>query len=292
MLGGNALVAEDAADLVDALHPAHEQPLQMQLGGDAEVEVRVEGVVVGDEGPGERAAGDALQDGRLDFEEAAGVEEAAERADHLWIARRRSLDTSSLADQIEVALTVADFDVAQAVPFLGEGAERLGEESQFGNLYRHLPGTGANQRSGRAHQVAQIEVAQPAVGLFAEGIGAKEQLHAAGAVAEVGEGGLAVAAEGQQASRDADGWPSRASKSRCSTAASWVRSKRVTRKGSWPAARRWASVSRRAATWSLSSSLGGSGCWVSSGTALSHRAMRTGTSPDGLSYAPCPHGVH
>ena len=47
--GRQALVAEDPADLEDLLEAAHHQPLQVQLGRDAQVEVGVEGVVVGDE---------------------------------------------------------------------------------------------------------------------------------------------------------------------------------------------------------------------------------------------------
>ena len=43
------LVAEVAADLEDALEAADHQPLQVQLGRDAQVEVEVERVVVGDE---------------------------------------------------------------------------------------------------------------------------------------------------------------------------------------------------------------------------------------------------
>ena len=42
----DALVAEVLADLVDALEPADDQPLEVELGGDAEVEVRFELVVV------------------------------------------------------------------------------------------------------------------------------------------------------------------------------------------------------------------------------------------------------
>ena len=49
VLVGDALVAEDPADLVDALEAADDQALQVQLGRDAEVEVLVELVVVRDE---------------------------------------------------------------------------------------------------------------------------------------------------------------------------------------------------------------------------------------------------
>ena len=68
------LVPEVVADLVDPLDAAHQQPLQVQLVGDAEVERHVQRVVVGHEGPRRRAAVERLQDRRLDLEEPALIE--------------------------------------------------------------------------------------------------------------------------------------------------------------------------------------------------------------------------
>ena len=73
-------VAEVAVDLEDALEAADHEPLQVELGRDAQVEIEVERVVVGDERPRRGAAGDRLHHRRLDLEEAARVEERAERA--------------------------------------------------------------------------------------------------------------------------------------------------------------------------------------------------------------------
>ena len=49
------------ADLEHPLEAADDQPLQVQLGRDAQVEVDVERVVVGDERLGQRAAGDRVE---------------------------------------------------------------------------------------------------------------------------------------------------------------------------------------------------------------------------------------
>jgi hypothetical protein len=54
VLLGDPLVAEVLAQLVHALDPAHHAALQIELRGDPQVEVAVERVVVGGEGPGER----------------------------------------------------------------------------------------------------------------------------------------------------------------------------------------------------------------------------------------------
>jgi hypothetical protein len=72
VLVGDALVAEVLAQLVDALQAADDEALEVQLGGDAQVEVAVQRVVVGDERARQRAAVERLQDRRLDLDEALG----------------------------------------------------------------------------------------------------------------------------------------------------------------------------------------------------------------------------
>src|SRR5512142_2419556 len=71
----DALVAPDPADLVDAVEPAHHQPLEVELGRDAELQVEAERVVVGLERPRRRAARllGLVQGGRLHLEVVARV---------------------------------------------------------------------------------------------------------------------------------------------------------------------------------------------------------------------------
>ena len=77
------LVAVDPADLEDPLHAADQEPLQVQLGGDPQEQVDVERVVMSDERPGRRAAGDGLHRGRLDLDEPFLGHGLAERGDDL-----------------------------------------------------------------------------------------------------------------------------------------------------------------------------------------------------------------
>ena len=83
----DALVPEVLPDLEDAVESAHQQPLEVELGSDAQVEVGVERVVVGDERPRERAAGQRLQDGRLDFHEPLALQVAAHGRHQLAASR-------------------------------------------------------------------------------------------------------------------------------------------------------------------------------------------------------------
>ncbi len=70
-------VAEHPADLEHLLEAADDEPLEVQLGRDPQVHVHVERVVVGDERLGVRAAGDRVEDRRLDLDEPAVFEPAA-----------------------------------------------------------------------------------------------------------------------------------------------------------------------------------------------------------------------
>ena len=76
----HALVPEVVADLVDPLEAAHQEPLEVQLVGDPQVERHVQRIVVGDERPGRGAAVERLQDRGLDLEKPPLVEEPPDEA--------------------------------------------------------------------------------------------------------------------------------------------------------------------------------------------------------------------
>ena len=80
VLERDALVAEVLAELVDALEAADDEPLQVELGRDAEVEIALELVVVRHERAREGAAVARLQHRRLDLDEALAVEVGAHGA--------------------------------------------------------------------------------------------------------------------------------------------------------------------------------------------------------------------
>ena len=71
MLAGDALVAEVAVDLIDFFHTSNQEPFQVKLRRNAEIEVDVEGIVVCHEGPGGSTAGDGMHHGGLHLDEAA-----------------------------------------------------------------------------------------------------------------------------------------------------------------------------------------------------------------------------
>ena len=200
--GADAFVAEVAVDLVDALEAAHDQALEVELRRHAQVELEVERVVVGGERTRGGAAGDVMHHRRLHFEEAARVEPAAHRSDHLR-AHHEDLARIRVHDQVDVALAVALLDVGQAVPLVRERAQRLGQQAQRVDLHRQFAGTGAGQPALGGDDVAHVPALEGVIGL-AQGIGLEEQLEAAADVLDLCERRLAHHALGQQAPGDGD----------------------------------------------------------------------------------------
>ena len=127
------LVAEVAVDLVDPLEAADDQPLQVELGCDAQEEIHVERVVVRDERPRHGPAGDRLHHRGLDLDVAALVEEAAHRGDHR-AAHHEDAAHLGVREQVEVALAVAGLDVGEPVPLLRRRQQRLREQRELADL--------------------------------------------------------------------------------------------------------------------------------------------------------------
>ncbi len=110
-------VAKVAVDFVDAIEAADSQPLEIKLRSDAQVQIHVERVVMGDERLGDRAARDLLHHGRFDFDEVLRIEEPPHRL-HQFAALQKYFAHFRIHDQIDIALPVSQLNIRQAMPFL------------------------------------------------------------------------------------------------------------------------------------------------------------------------------
>ena len=79
----DSLVPEVPGYLEHPLVAADHQALEVELGGDAQTEVDVEGVGVGHEGTGQRPAGLRLEDGCVHLDEVFGHQQAAQSSNGL-----------------------------------------------------------------------------------------------------------------------------------------------------------------------------------------------------------------
>ena len=153
-----ALVAEHPADLEHLLEAAGDQPLEVELGRDAQVHVHVERVVVGDERLRVRAAGQRMQDRRLDFDEPAVFEPAAHER-HEPAAQLERLADVVAHPQVDVTLAVPGVGVGDAVPLVGERPRRFGEQHPLVDPHRELAAL-RRHHDRRAHRSSRRATAR------------------------------------------------------------------------------------------------------------------------------------
>ena len=175
----------------------------MQLDGDPQVDVGVQGVPMRPERDGMSAPRDELEDGGLDLEEVPPLQGAPDAAQQFGPV----LEVAPLAGarhQVVVALAVAGLLVLEPVELLGRLAQRLDERGQGVNEHRRLPAAGAHQRPGDAHDVTEVEQPHRLEGGLAELVLPEPHLHPAALVLQVGKDALALDAVEHQPPGDRD----------------------------------------------------------------------------------------
>ena len=201
--GVQPLIPEYASDLVHAFQPADDQPLQIQLQADPQLEILVQGVEMGFEGAGRRAAGVCDQHGGFDLHETLAVQEAADGAEDPG-----PLDEGILAvrihDQIHVPLAVPQIHIRQPVELLRQGLERLAQQGEGNGVHRDFSGFGFENRSADADDVADVILLEGRVGLLAHRVPGHVHLHHSLQILHVAEARLAHDALGHQPSGDRD----------------------------------------------------------------------------------------
>ncbi|GBE50853.1 hypothetical protein BMS3Bbin13_01803 [bacterium BMS3Bbin13] len=198
---GDALVAEVAVQLVDLLQPPDHQPLEIQFRGDAQIEVHLQGVVMGDERTRRGAARDGLHHRCLDLDEAALVEEPAQ-VTHDRTAQEEHPARGLVHHQIHVALPIAHFLVGQSVELLGQRAQRLDQHPRLRGAHRQFPGAGPEQRPLDPHDVADVPALEIRIDALGQRVALEKHLDAPAHVLQLRETRLAHHALGQHAPGD------------------------------------------------------------------------------------------
>ena len=197
----HTLVAEDAADLENALKAADDAALEVQLGGDTQVAFLIERVEVRDERLGSSSALDGLQDRGLDLHVAIGLHKAAERGEDLR-ALAEGLANVVVGDQVDIALTIAGLLVGETVKLLGQRANGLGQQRRALGGNGKLATLGAHDHAGHAKDIAKVEGLERIPGGLVHIVDAAEQLDLAGRVAHDDEHDLALTALGDHTAAD------------------------------------------------------------------------------------------
>ena len=163
MAGISALVAEVSVDFEDPVDAPDHGPLEVELGGDAQVKILVVGVDVGDERAGGRASVDGLEHGRLKLEVAAIVEVGAQRlhdarAKAHHVAGRRAHDEVEVAHAHTRLLGKGDVFAVGVRVHLRQGADGLGGNLPGAGEYGELAALGRSDVSFYEKVVAEVDV--------------------------------------------------------------------------------------------------------------------------------------
>ena len=113
-----AFIAEDTAQLVDLVESANDEPLEVELGGDAKVEALVERVMVSCKGSRHRPSGHGHQHRGVDLDEPTSVQKATDAVDDA-AAHQEDIHHVGVGDEVEVTLTVTLLHIAQAMELFG-----------------------------------------------------------------------------------------------------------------------------------------------------------------------------
>ena len=173
----------------------------MQLGGDAQVQIDVQGVVMGHEGTRGSAALHRIQDGRFAFDIAQVVEVPADGAVNEG-SLLKGLPDFRIDDEVHVALAVAGIHVLEAAPLVGQRTDGLGQQHVALDVQGDLAALGAEHFALAADDIADVQLLKPVVFFLAQIVHLDVDLDAAVLVLQVAEGGLAHAALAHEAAGD------------------------------------------------------------------------------------------
>ncbi len=181
--GRHALVPEGPRDFVDPFHSAHDQPLQVELDRDAEVELHVERVVVRRERARLRAADFGMQHGCLHLDEPV-LGESPTKACHGLVADLEVPTSILVDDEVGVALPEPGVDIAQPVPLVRHRPDRLREQRHLRGLDRQFALPRGHHRAVHADPVTEVERLDRGEFVVADDGFGDEQLHLARTVAD------------------------------------------------------------------------------------------------------------
>lgn len=141
-------------------------------------------------GLGGCAARDGVQHRGLDLKIAAAIKKAADLPNDLGTLDKGFLDLGA-GNQIDVALTIAQLSILQAVPLVGKRKQRFGKQAYFPGMNRNFPLACAEDKALNPDDITDIPGVERRISLLAHIVDPDIDLHPAARVPQVDETGLA-----------------------------------------------------------------------------------------------------
>ena len=201
--GVQSLVTEHAPDLVHSLHAADDQPFQIQLQRNAQLQILVQRVEVGFKRARRRTARIGDQHGGFHLHKAALVQKAADGADDAGTFDK-GVAHLGVDDQIDIPLTIAGVGVGQTVEFFRQRLQALGQQRDLLGVDGDLAGFGFEHGAADADQIADIKFFEIGIWLLPNDVPRHIRLDGALQILHMAKGRFAHHAFGHHASRHGD----------------------------------------------------------------------------------------
>ena len=199
--GVHAFVTEQTTNLVHPIKAADDAALQIQLGGNTQVQIHIQRIVMGDKGTGGSTTLNDIQNGGIHFQIAQLIKITTDSGDGLGTLDK-SLAHLGIDDQIHVALTVAGVHILQAVVLFGQGQQALAQQRVLLHLHRDLTAAGTEHDALDTDDITDIQLLEPLVLLGADLVDLHIDLDLALLVLNVAEGSLAHVTLGHDTTGD------------------------------------------------------------------------------------------
>ena len=124
MAGRNAFIPEVSVDFEDTLKPAYYEALQIEFGGNAQLHVHIERIVMSNARPSIRPSRDRMKHGRFDFKEST-VNHVLPYGSDGSRSDQESLARLFIDNQIHVALPIAALSIRQPLVLVGQRSQAL-----------------------------------------------------------------------------------------------------------------------------------------------------------------------
>ena len=152
----DALVAEIAVDLINAIQSADHKPLQIKLRRNAQVQIHIESIMVCDERPRRGSPQNRMHHRCFHFHVAALVKKTPNFPND-FRARNENFSRAVIHNQVKITPPIALLDIRKPVPFLRQRQQRLAEQFELRYPHGQLIRLRSEQMPADADDVAQIE---------------------------------------------------------------------------------------------------------------------------------------
>ena len=167
--GVKTLVAEHAADFIDALETADNQTFEVKFQRNTQFEIFVKRIEMGHERTRRRTAGIGYEHRGFNLHKALAVQIGANGTNDFGTLDK-GIARILVHNQIDIALTIAHIGISKAVEFFRKHLQAFGQQRNFGGVNGDFTGFGFENFTFDADNIADIEFLKRFIRFFTDAV--------------------------------------------------------------------------------------------------------------------------